>query len=143
MPARSMPTIVCRLRNTGSVTLTSAGRHGVAVASRFFDSDGSPVLEGVRSWLERPLEPGAEITLDVHLLTPWAPGIFTVRISPVQTDRFWADDIDPANGATAQVEVRDAPLPEATATAREGRSSAAPKPGAHGPGSRRGGGDRP
>lgn len=113
LPVRAMPTVRCRLRNDAPWPLTSAGPNAVAIAGRVFDAEGALVLEGVRTWLREPLAPGAEVSLDVHLLTPWDPGVYTVRLAVVQTGGRWTDDVDLKYGASARVEIHDAPLPEA------------------------------
>jgi abequosyltransferase len=105
--ARDSPRLVCRLYNAGPVDLRSTEPHPVNVGYRWVGTDGEVVLEGQRTALRRPLAPRGEAELTLRLRTPWTPGTYELRISPVQELVAWFDDLDPANGVRATVSVAD------------------------------------
>jgi len=106
--ARDMAYLVCHVYNAGPVTLRSTDPHPVHVSYRWFSADGELVAEGWRELLRRPLDPRGEDDVTLRLLAPWTPGTYELRISPVQELVAWFDDIDPANGVRATIEVVDA-----------------------------------
>jgi hypothetical protein len=106
--ARDMAKLVCRVSNAGPVALRSTGPNPVHVSYRWFSPDEETVAEGWRELLHRPLDLRGETEVMLRVLAPWRPGTYELRISPVQELVAWFDDIDPANGLRATIEVVDA-----------------------------------
>ncbi len=78
----------------------------MAVGYRWFDaSTGQVVKDSERTLLPHAVAPGAEITLHARLNAPWGPGHFELRVSPVQENVAWFDDLDAANGARCAIEL--------------------------------------
>jgi hypothetical protein len=93
--------------NRGRRVLRRAEPHPVALGFRWFcAATGAAVLDSDRCQLERPLRPGASVTLDARVNAPWEPGDYELRISPVQELVAWFDDVDPANGVRVAVTLR-------------------------------------
>jgi uncharacterized protein DUF4915 len=95
--------------NRGGAVLTSAEPYPVHLASRWFAADGRTVVaEGERTTLSRALPPGGEATGTVRVEAPRGPGERILRISVVQEQVRWFDDLTPDNGVAARVRVRGA-----------------------------------
>jgi FkbM family methyltransferase len=104
MRPRATATVRCVVTNRGHRVLSCAGPHPVALGFRWFRAGtDAAVLDSGRCRLERPLRPGASVTLDARVSAPWEPGAYELRISPVQELVVWFDDVDPANGARLAV----------------------------------------
>jgi FkbM family methyltransferase len=104
MRPRATATVRCVVSNRGRRVLRRADPNPVALGFRWFEAQtGKPVLEVDRRQLERPLRPGASVTLDARVNAPWEPGAYELRISLVQELVMWFDDVDPANGARFSV----------------------------------------
>lgn len=106
--ARDMAHLVCHVSNGGSATLRSTEPKPVHVSYRWFSPDGELVADGWREVLRRPLHRRGETDVTLRVLAPWTTGTYELRISPVQELVAWFDDIDPANGLRATIEVVDA-----------------------------------
>jgi hypothetical protein len=64
-------------------------------------------VEGMRTTLKKPLAPGETAEVTLRLLTPWEPGEYRLRITPVQELVAWFGDVDPGNAL--ELTVRAAP----------------------------------
>jgi hypothetical protein len=103
-----MERLPCRVENRGRIPLRSSGDHPTSLAYRWFrEPDPKPVLVGLRDPFPSPLRPGDGQTITCRLLVPFETGDYVLRITPVQELVAWFDDVDPANGFEARVQVRD------------------------------------
>ena len=94
------------LSNRGPRALIWGDPFPVAVGYRWFDaSTGQVVKDSERTLLPQAVAPGGEITLHARLNAPWGPGHFELRVSPVQENVAWFDDLDAANGARCAIEL--------------------------------------
>jgi hypothetical protein len=106
LPAGTIQRAVCTVTNKGSAILVSAPPNPVNVSYRWLDGPrGAPLAEGLRSPLPRPLPPDDVVECRLALETPAVPGEYTLRITLVQEQVRWFDDVDSANGWTARVRV--------------------------------------
>lgn len=110
--AREMPRIRCRLKNTGPLTLRTAGEHPIHVGGRWFEADGTLLLETVRDPLPRPLAPNEEVEVLVRTHTPWEPGNYRLELDCVQENVRWFGEADRTNALSVEVDVE---LPGANA----------------------------
>jgi hypothetical protein len=82
----------------------------VHVSSRWFGPAGAPAAaarDGLRTRLPAALPPGERCVVRVPLLAP-EPGSWELRLTAVQEQVAWFDDLDPASGLRARVEVAPA-----------------------------------
>lgn len=121
---REMLRIRCRVVNDGPLPLRSGtGEHPVHLAARWLDPATGAVLDvGLRAVLDGPLEPGAAADLVCFVHTPWEPGDYELRITPVQENLRWFDEVDPANGLRLAVRA-EAPDLRAAAVAQSSSST--------------------
>jgi hypothetical protein len=106
LPPGTIQVVDCTVANKGSAILVSAPPNPVNISYRWLDGPpGAPLAEGRRSPVPRPLPPGDAIECRVALETPPAPGDYTLRITLVQEQVRWFDDVDSANAWTARVRV--------------------------------------
>lgn len=103
--AREMPLIRCRVRNTGTVVLRTAGDCPIHVGGRWFSLDGELLLETVRDPLPASVPPGGEVELLVRTHTPWDTGRYRLELGCVQENVRWLSEADPSNALVAEVEV--------------------------------------
>src|SRR4051794_34988935 len=95
------------LVNRGGAVLPPAEPYPVHVASRWFSSDGATVVaEGERPRLPHALPPGESAQGTVRVEAPAGAGDRLLRISVVQEQVRWFDDVDAANGVAARVAVQ-------------------------------------
>jgi putative sugar O-methyltransferase len=108
VPVRSMLSVQARVTNTGQTTLVSAPPNPVHVSYQWLDPDNGELhVEGMRTTLKKPLAPGETAEVTLRLLTPWEPGEYRLRITPVQELVAWFGDVDPGNAL--ELTVRAAP----------------------------------
>ena len=107
MRAGAEHVVPIRLRNRAPSELAGSYPYMTQLGYRWFDQEGRVVeLEsGVRTPLPRTLEPGGAGDGAVRVVAPRAAGRYVLRLSVVQEGVAWFDDIDPGNGATAEVDV--------------------------------------
>lgn len=108
MPARRMVTVASETRNKGGTQLASTPPNPVHVSYRWYRESRDVGTYGLRTTLQRALKPGCSAELELKVLTPWEPGRYELRISPVQELVAWFDDLDSGNGARFDVTVRAA-----------------------------------
>jgi hypothetical protein len=78
------------------------------VSYQWLDPDNGELhVEGMRTTLKKPLAPGETAEVTLRLLTPWEPGEYRLRITPVQELVAWFGDVDPGNAL--ELTVRAAP----------------------------------
>lgn len=105
MPARRMVQVLSQTRNAGGARLASTPPNPVHVSYRWYRQSGEVGTYGLRTLLPRALKPGGSIELELKILTPWEPGQYQLRISPVQEFVAWFDDLDSGNGARFDVTI--------------------------------------
>lgn len=104
LPVRSMLRVRARVTNAGDATLVSAPPNPVHVSYQWRDlRSGELHMEGMRTVLAKPLAPGQTVEVTLRLLTPWEPGEYRLRITPVQELVAWFGDVDPANAVEFRV----------------------------------------
>ena len=104
LPVRSMLRVRARVTNAGDATLVSAPPNPVHISYQWFDpATGELQMEGMRTTLARPLAPGETAQVTLRLLTPWEPGEYRLRITPVQELVAWFADVDPENAVEFRV----------------------------------------
>ena len=104
VPVRSMLSVRATVTNTGNAKLVSAPPNPVHVSYQWLDpATGELQMEGMRTTLARPLAPGETAQVTLRLLTPWEPGEYRLRITPVQELVAWFADVDPENAAEFRV----------------------------------------
>lgn len=103
---RSVHRFECTVTNEGNATLVSAPPNPVHVSYRWLEGpDGADLEEGLRSPLPEPLPPGSTARCRAALRAPATPGEYAVRITLVQEQIRWFDEVDGANAWTMRLRV--------------------------------------
>lgn len=98
-------TVQVWVTNTGDADLRSDHpHHPVHLGWRWRDTAGRIVGEGQRVGLG-VLRPGESTRVTAVVEAPAAPGRYVAALAPIQDRVAWFDDLDPANGATIEVQV--------------------------------------
>jgi hypothetical protein len=85
------------LTNTGTHPFISSRNFGsVFMSFHWVDAAGKVVLDGTRSALLQPIEPGATANVDVITAIPKGAGPVTLKLSPVQEGCAWFYMANPA-----------------------------------------------
>jgi Domain of unknown function (DUF4915) len=106
LPRGTIQRAECRVTNKGSAILISAPPNPVNVSYRWLEGpQGAPLAEGLRSPLPRPLPPEGAAECRVALEVPAIPGDYTIRVTLVQEQVRWFDEVDSANGWTKRLRV--------------------------------------
>jgi hypothetical protein len=103
--------VACTVENRGAAILVSAPPHPVHVSYRWSGPAGAAAAalrDGLRTRLPAALPPGERCVVRVPLLAPEEPGSWELRLTAVQEQVAWFDDLDPASGLRARVEVAPA-----------------------------------
>lgn len=83
-----------RLENAGTATWRSRGRLGMQLAYHWLDPRGNAIVwDGIRTAMPRPIAPGEVIELDVPVLGPRPPGLYTLAFDFVEERHFWLAEI--------------------------------------------------
>ncbi len=109
-----------RLTNRSRTELVSSFPYTTQVGCRWFDAAGrAAASEGSASSraVDSALPPGRTQGGVLRVVAPRTPGAYTLRLSVVQDNVAWFDDLDPANGTAALVTVSNAQPCEPTAGA--------------------------
>ena len=77
------------LRNTDTSVLSSAGRNPVRISYKWFDHGKILPIEGERTALPGPLNPGASLDIKVIVAAPETPGDMVLKITLVQEGVAW------------------------------------------------------
>lgn len=107
VPASALVQLEATFENTGTAIFVTAPPHPVHIGDRWFPQSGdqpSPV-EGVRSRLPRALPPRDPVTCSFTLKTPADEGTYELRLTLVQENVAWFDDICTENASTKIVRV--------------------------------------
>jgi hypothetical protein len=112
MRARAIVTAPVTVKNDGDVALVSAAKHPVFLCYRWYD-DGerlAEIGESIHTSLPAPLAPGASVTVPMAIAAPRYGGRYRLRVTLLQSEIAWFDDVDRANGleTVVDVEVRGA-----------------------------------
>ena len=112
MRSRSIVTVACNVRNDCPVALVSGGKHPVFLCYRWLDAAGdlTEVGRSIHTPLPAALGPGASVSLAMRIAAPAHDGRYSLRVSLLQSEIAWFDDIDPSNGHVATVDVSTAPV---------------------------------
>jgi acetolactate synthase I/II/III large subunit len=106
LPRGTIQRAECRVTNKGSAILVSAAPNPVNVSYRWLEGPpGAPLAEGLRSPLPRPLPPEGVAECRVALEVPAIPGDYTIRVTLVQEQVRWFDEVDITNGWTMRLRV--------------------------------------
>jgi len=107
--SRALVTLSCTVSNDGDATLATGGSYPVFLCYRWFDENGTQAEAGtsLHTALPAPLEPGASATVPVPIVAPRYPGRYLLRVTVLQSDVAWFDDVDAANGRAASVVVTE------------------------------------
>jgi hypothetical protein len=107
--ARGVVTVPWTISNDGDVALMTGGTHPVFACYRWFDASGnqSEVGDSIHTALPAPLEPGASMTVPVPIAAPRYAGGYELRVTLLQSEIAWFDDVDSSNGCVARVAVSD------------------------------------
>jgi hypothetical protein len=96
----------CTVTNKGSAILVSAPPNPVNLSYRWLERPpGAPLTEGLRSPLPRPLPPEGAAECRLALEVPAVSGGYTIRVTLVQEQVRWFDEVDSRNGWTVRVRV--------------------------------------
>lgn len=83
-----------RFQNAGSATWRARGDAGVLVSYHWLDDRGNPIVwDGLRTPLERPVEPGETAELEIALRAPQPPGRYRLAFDFLEEFRFWWADV--------------------------------------------------
>lgn len=85
------------LTNTGTHPFISSRNFGsVFMSFHWLDKSGKVVLDGTRSALPQPIEPGATANVDIISIVPEGHGPLSLKLSPVQEGCAWFYQANPA-----------------------------------------------
>lgn len=79
----------CRVANVGAAMLDSEPPNPVHLSYRWFEEVDVVDLEANRTVLPEPLAPGTEMTLNLPVAVPEAPGNYRLRVALVQEHVAW------------------------------------------------------
>ena len=115
LSARGLVTVPCTIENQGDVALVTAGAHPIYLCYRWFDANGNQaeIGDSIHTVLPEPIEPGGSIRAQMPIAAPRYAGSYELRLTLLQSDVAWFDDVDASNGRVARVSVaaERAPLP--------------------------------
>ncbi len=80
------------VKNTGPAPWASAGKAPIRLSYRWFDSQKMLPIEGERTLLPAPLQPGQSVNLQAKVVAPPSAGHFTLKICLVQEGVTWFID---------------------------------------------------
>ena len=105
--ARTVVTAPCTVVNRGDVALATAEPYPVYLSYRWFDEAGAVAEIGhsIHASLSPALVPGAAATIALRIEAPRFAGRYALRVSLLQSNVAWFDDVDPNNGLKAVVDV--------------------------------------
>jgi hypothetical protein len=82
-------TIPVTVKNTGNQRIVSAGRFPVTFSYKWFDGGKMLPIEGERTLLPRPLNPGDEVSFAAKVVAPPAGRDLTLKLTLVQEAVAW------------------------------------------------------
>ncbi len=124
LPAGGVQSIGVVVRNAGPGRLPVTGPDAVAIAQRWWSSEGTPLdwatfgtneLAGMSQTLSRPVGRGRSVSTEMSLYAPLQPGSYRLEIVANQPGR-WLDEAGVAAALSGEVEV--SPRPSAAGSER-------------------------
>ncbi|HWN21124.1 MAG TPA: hypothetical protein VNP93_04080 [Gaiellaceae bacterium] len=92
--AGTVGTLRVRARNAGSATWRTRGEAGVQASYHWLDSLGNAIVwDGPRTAFEHPVEPGADVELELALRAPQPPGRYRLAVDLVEELRYWFAEV--------------------------------------------------
>jgi hypothetical protein len=100
-----------RLENRAEQTLMPSYPFRIRLGYRWFDPSGAAIVtdDAPRTLLPKPVATGEAVHGWVDVDANCPPGRYQLRLSVVQDGVAWFDDIDPANGCSADIVVTPEP----------------------------------
>jgi hypothetical protein len=77
------------VKNTGGEVISSVGKYPVTVSYKWFLNETMLPIEGERTLLPNPLQPGESTAVDLRVIAPPTPGRMVLRITLVQEGVQW------------------------------------------------------
>jgi hypothetical protein len=88
--AGAVTTAVVELENAGTTTWRSRGDAGVLLAYHWLDDQGNPIVwDGIRTGLDRTVEPGERLRTEIAIRGPIPPGHYRLAVDLVDEGRTW------------------------------------------------------
>lgn len=82
------------LENAGTAGWRSSSGTGVRLSYHWLDERGNPIVwDGIRTALERPVEPGERATLEASVRGPIPPGRYRLAVDLVDEGRLWFEEV--------------------------------------------------
>jgi GSCFA family protein/polysaccharide biosynthesis acetyltransferase WcbI-like protein len=109
LAARSVVSVPCVVANLGDVSLVTGGARPVFACYRWYDDTGAvtEVGESLHTPLPAAIEPGASMPLSLYVAAPRYAGRYGLRVTLLQPEVAWFDDVDSGNGLEAVVDVSE------------------------------------
>ncbi len=82
-------TVPVTVKNTGDQRLVSAGKYPITLSYKWFESGTLLPIEGERTVLPHPLNPGDQVTFDAKVVAPKEGKRLTVKFTLVQEGVAW------------------------------------------------------
>jgi hypothetical protein len=109
--AGSLQTVTVTVENAGSAPWRTRGtEEGIFVSYHWLDERGNPIVwDGLRTALDRVVEPGETLRREVAVRAPIPPGRYRLAVDLVEEHRFWLAELgNTPYEEEAEVEPRDA-----------------------------------
>jgi hypothetical protein len=106
LPAGGETSFPYRLTNEADSELASSFPRTIKVGYRWIGADGGTADVGAGP-LPSPLAAGESLQARLRVVAPAVAGRYLLRVSPLQDDVAWFDDVDPRNGRAEFVQVWD------------------------------------
>jgi hypothetical protein len=109
--AGTLQTVTVTVENAGSAPWRTRGtEEGIFVSYHWLDERGNPIVwDGLRTALDRVVEPGETLRREVAVRAPIPPGRYRLAVDLVEEHRFWLAELGNAPyEEEAEVEPRDA-----------------------------------
>jgi hypothetical protein len=105
--ASAVVTLPCAVTNAGDAALSTSPPHPVYACYRWYGERGEAVEAGssIHTPLPGVLSPGAVARLSMRVAAPALPGRYRLRVTLLQSEVAWFEDVDPASGISATVDV--------------------------------------
>jgi len=88
--AGALTSAAVELANAGTAAWRSRGAAGVLLAYHWLDEQGNPIVwDGVRTALERGVEPGDRLRAEIAIRGPIPPGRYRLAVDLVDEGRTW------------------------------------------------------
>ena len=105
MEAGGVITLDVSIENTGTAIWGSISPTPIFISYRWFRQEAQGWIEGYRTLLAGLVPPSYTQDCLLKVVVPADPGDYLLRISLVQEQVAWFDDIEPSNGLAVEVQV--------------------------------------